>query len=454
MSHQLIDKIALNISQFRLFKEGENIFVGLSGGADSVALLAALIELGYHCSASHCNFHLRGDESDRDQSFCEQLCTDLGVELITADFDVHSRMVATGDSVEMACRALRFGFWKNLTAEKSPAVVALAHHLEDDIETFFLNAMRGSGVAGLKGMLPRRECFVRPMLNVTRQEILDYLSYKDLKYITDSSNLDNSFGRNKVRNIILPVINEGFPGAVASMHRTIEYLKEEYLFIADCLDMARDRYVNNDGIIDVASLLRSEKHPKFLLFSLMKESGFSMSQVMDILSLAAETDGRSFAGQIFTGRDISYVFDRGNLIPQPSAFDFCESIVDLSTPPFSMREMTAEAFREMLSQGRLDKEAIYLDSDVLCGSPLFRLRNWRVGDRFRPFGLKGSKLVSDLMKDAKLSAVEKRRLRILLRDDDILWVIGFRPSNLFTVTDRTRQVLEIKIKPFDASSAH
>ncbi len=445
MRDTLSEKVADNISSHALLKDGEKIIVALSGGADSVALLSICKELGLNCKASHCNFHLRGEESNRDEEFCRKLCRQLGVEITVTDFDVAKRMAATGESLEMACRNLRFGLWDGWIEEDRSRVILLAHHLEDDIETFLLNAMRGSGVAGLKGILPRRGNYLRPMLSITKTEILEYLSLRGLGYVTDSSNSDNSFKRNKIRNLILPQLCEYFPSAKPSFGRTLEILKEEYRYMTSCLEVARQRYVGEGGEINLTALLADESQPRIVLFNILKGEGFSMDVVDDILMVASSNGEKASGGQRFRSIGREYIFDRGFLRPSKSVPDEFSKLVSLDKSPFSLRKLSISEFQNLLTKRSLRKDCIYLDAEVLTGNPQFILRNWRIGDRMKPFGMKGSKLVSDLLTDAKISVDEKKRVRILLRGEgEILWVIGLRASDLYKITSGTREVLEVK----------
>ncbi|MDE5960388.1 MAG: tRNA lysidine(34) synthetase TilS, partial [Duncaniella sp.] len=202
---------------------GDTIIVGLSGGADSVALLSVMLELGYECVAAHCNFHLRGNESMRDENFCRELCRELSVELLTVDFDVSERCRHTGESVEMACRELRYDWWNGLINKGIGNLIAVGHHREDNVETFFLNLLRGSGLVGLKGMQPRSLNIIRPLLDTTKAEIISYLESRGLKYVTDSTNSSNEFKRNRLRNIVLPEFEQAFPGAMDAIATSISY---------------------------------------------------------------------------------------------------------------------------------------------------------------------------------------------------------------------------------------
>lgn len=421
-----IEKVAREAK--RLIDADSTVIVGLSGGADSVALLDLLFSLGYRCVVTHCNFHLRGDESDRDEAVARSHAARLGVEFIKTDFDVPERQKSAGESVEMACRSLRYEWWECLRKQLGNAVIAVAHHRDDNIETFFLNLMRGSGIAGLKGMLPRAGDIVRPMLGCTRQEIEEYCRGKGLHYIVDSTNLENDYRRNRLRNIIIPEIERQFPGAVEGIARSIRCLGDNYGFYRDCVKNAGEKYLSHDGSVDVAGIIGGEAHPRMVLFEILSSLGLNMTHVDNILNCASRS-GLTFG---------NYILDRGVLRPA-SGLTAVERVVSLTDDP--QFKVTVSP-RCDFSPTR-DPMTIYLDEKVLDGEPVFTVRPWREGDRLAPFGMKGTRKVSDLFSDAKLSIDEKKRVSILTRNDEILWVIGLRASRHFPVTPSTACFLTI-----------
>lgn len=445
MSGSFSIRIKEFISRHHLLKNDDRVVVGLSGGADSVALLSVLHELGYCCTAAHCNFHLRGEESMRDEVFCHELCAELDVQLMTIDFDVESQRQLTGESVEMACRRLRYEWWRKLIEEGIGTVLAVGHHREDNIETFFLNLLRGSGLAGLKGMLPRMADTVRPLLDVTRQDITDYLAEREIGYVTDSTNLLNDYKRNKLRNCVLPEFEKAFPGGLEAVLTSISHLQDNYELYSDYACILRNKYVAKDGSIDVNLIVASENNVRMVLFTLLSPSGINMTQVENMVSAMTDSDVMRTSGRIFTGTKIRYLLNRGRLIPiANSGTKKFAGKIDIFSEPFSVRRLQTEVFEEMRKNGRLRSDAIYLDNRVFDGNPNFELREWRKGDRMTPFGMKhGSRLVSDILSDAKYSLIEKQEVKLLTRNDEILWIIGLRTSDLFRVTSKTNEVIEV-----------
>lgn len=416
------------------------VIVGLSGGADSVALLVALVNVGVECVAAHCNFHLRGEESNRDYRHCRDLCRALNVKFLVKDFDVPARQAETSESVEMACRSLRYDWWRELINSGVGDYVAVGHHREDNIETFFINLLRGSGITGLKGMLPVNGQVIRPLLSLTRAQIEEYLSSCGYTWVIDRTNLENEYRRNKLRNIVLPVLEEEFPGAMDSIERSIEILRDTQSFYADAVSVAVGRYIRGNGDIDVRAMVESETHHVTLLYELLSEKEFSFSQIKNIID--GVRYGRS--GQVFEVREQEYVLDRGilHLVADDSCWQEVSSS-DLGELPLSVERLSAGEFFEMMKAKSLDRDSLYLDPSALEGDPVWSLRPWSKGDRISPFGMKGSRLVSDLFNDAKYSAVQKSSTPLLFRNQELLWVVGLRTSRHFQVKESSDYVIKI-----------
>ena len=427
------------------------IIVGLRGGADSVALLLSLHATGARCVAAHCNFHLRGEESDRDRLHCETLCHRLGIELLVRDFDVESRRAATSESVEMACRSLRYDWWRELLAAGHADYIAVGHHLEDNVETFFLNLMRGGGIAGLKAMLPVNNRIIRPLLDVSRQEIEEYVTSLGYTWVTDRTNLENIYTRNRLRNILIPMLEKQFPGAVESIVRSLGVLRENYSLYTDAVSQYADTYIDrnsSDGrvSIDIARLISERRAARPILHELLSPLGLTHSQIDNIYSCVSGEKSNALSGQTFDTRDTSYILERGILTGISKADETGgEVTVDITTPPFSVARLTYDEFDRIRRARAFDSRSIYLDSSVLDGNPVWTLRTWCQGDRLAPFGMKGTRLVSDIYSDAKLTAEQKRSTRLLFRNDTLMWVIGLRASRHFAVTPSSTEIIRITI---------
>ncbi|MDE6859150.1 MAG: tRNA lysidine(34) synthetase TilS [Duncaniella sp.] len=438
------------IAARHLLQKDDTILVGLSGGADSVALLLVLHNLGYDCVAVHCNFHLRGEESNRDERYCRDLCGSMGIRIEVKDFDVESYRKCTNESVEMACRTLRYSWWNSLIQKGAGTVIAVGHHKEDNVETFFLNMLRGCGLNGLKGMLPKSGNVIRPLLDVSRIDIENYLSENAITYVNDSTNFENEYSRNKLRNVILPELERMFPGAVNSISKTIRCLQGNYELYTDSVEELRRKYTSPDNGINLSKIVTDEPHPSMVLFELLYPMGFNMAQVSNILSSMDDSGTCLASGRQFISPVMTLLLDRDFLRPGrgvPEDVPTEAMNVSLSENPFSSTLISKVEFDKLRCAGELTSQSIYLDAKILDIPHEFSLRRWRSGDRLAPFGMKGSKLLSDIFNDLKIPVDKKNSIPVLLCDDMILWVVGIRVSRHFAVSESTRKIMVVTYNP-------
>ena len=391
---------------------GGNLIDALSGGSDSVALLSLLRSLGRECVAVHCHFGLRGAEADRDLEFSRGMARRLGAEFVSVRFNTRAMMADRGISAEMACRDLRYAFFERVRREPHADFIAVAHHSDDNIETFFLNLLRGAGLHGLRGMLPKSGRIIRPLLGFSRRQILQYLQEQGLDYITDSTNAESDFARNRLRNDVLPVLYRHFPDASAAIARSIAHLRGyEALF-----DQFRPRDLSLEEI-------RSSAAPSTLIHEQLAPAGFNSAQTEAMLTASS--------GSVFLSPTHRAEIDYGQLTVTP---------VDNGS---ARRPRLRGSVRPIAEFGAPQSGVLYLDSAAMEGSPRWELRPWRKGDRMRPFGMKGSKLLSDLFASARLTAAQRRAQHVLTRNDVIIWAVGLRASAHFPVTARSTEYIEI-----------
>lgn len=406
------------------------VLVALSGGADSVALLQVLLELGYDCHAAHCNFHLRGEESNRDERFVTELCLKLDVPLDVKHFDVPAYMQEHGVSLEMACRELRYEWFEQLINEHKCQCIAVAHHNDDNIETFFLNALRGTGIAGLTGMKPRNGNVVRPLLCVSRAEILDWLKSMSQDFVTDSTNLENDARRNRLRNVVLPAIYSEFDGSKDALLKTIENMTRCNDLYRESVGVMRNIVSEREGdtlTID-SEILNSFDNREMLLYEILKPLGFNYDQCRDMLTSAV---GRHFISSTHKASINRTTIEVGPLAENKEEIHIIDLDDEVVNEPIRLEisHVHGKRFSPTMVDG---KNVVAFSNEVLQCSEVL-LRHWREGDRFRPFGMHGSKLISDLFTDLKLSEKQKKEIWILEADGEILWVLGYRASQAFKV---------------------
>lgn len=417
-------KINQYIDEKQLFGRRAKVLVALSGGADSVALLRVLLALGYRCEAAHCNFHLRAEESDRDEQFVRRLCENLSVKLHVVHFDTVAYAARNHISIEMAAREMRYEWFEKLRLEVGAEVIAVAHHRDDSVETFLLNLIRGTGINGLKGIAGKNGAIVRPLLEVSREEVVGYLQKLDQDYVVDSTNLQDEYLRNKIRLNLLPLLREFNPSVSESIAETAGRLKDAASLYNNAIDAARRR-VTEKGHIHIERLL-AEIAPESLLFEILYPLGFNSMQVKDIFHSLAGQSGRRFVS-----KDWEVLRDRTHLLLRARA---PEEIPRLSV---EIRDLTPDF---VISR---DKQVAYLDADKLV-LPL-TIRKWQAGDKFVPFGMKGKKKVSDYLTDCKRSLFEKENQYVACSGEEIVWLIGERSDNRFRVTEETRRVAELRL---------
>lgn len=418
------DTVADFIEKEKLFARNDMILVALSGGADSVALLRVLLQLGYTCEAAHCNFHLRGEESNRDETFVRQLCREYQVPLHVTHFETLREAEERHISIEMAARELRYNWFEEVRQECGAAVIATAHHQDDSVETFLLNLIRGTGINGLRGIRPKNKNIVRPLLCLDRKEVIDYLKCIEQEYVTDSTNLQDEYTRNKIRLNLLPMMQEINPSVKESILSTAAHLDDAALIYKKGIEKARQRIQTTDGIC--ISLLKQEVAPETILFEILHPLGFNATQVKDIYR---SLDGQP--GKVFSSTNWYVVKDREFLliVQQQKAV---QPILNIEERTFTSDFIIPR-----------DPQTACFDADKLRHKLYLRL--WRQGDFFIPFGMKGRKKVSDYLTDRKFSILHKEQQWVLCCGEDIIWLVGERTDNRFRIDENTRNILIVRL---------
>jgi tRNA(Ile)-lysidine synthase len=430
------------IRQHHLFTPSAGVLVAVSGGADSVALLHVLVALGYHCEVAHCNFHLRGEESDRDELFVKNLAEKLSLPYYKTDFHTTQYASAKGISIEMAARELRYEWFERLRRELSLSVVAVAHHADDVVETFFMNIVRGTGIHGLTGIKPTQGTIVRPMLGVSREDVLAYLKENNLTHITDSSNMDEVYTRNKFRHTLIPLMQELNPSLRQTIQHEIERFREVEILYKERLAEITLQLVEPlaEGFSINVNLLQQQQAMPSVLYELLSPVGFSSQQIPQVIDLLSEASGKqifSVTHRVLKNRDKLIVSPLVEREPDEFKIDISQSLVE---KPLKMTIQVLPTERVVIKK---DKNHAYFDADLLQ-FPL-TLRHWRDGDSFFPFGMTGRKKISDYFVDCKYSLLQKEQAYLLLSANNICWVVGQRVDNRFRVGAGTKRVLCVEI---------
>ena len=415
-----------------LTKEGLQL-VALSGGADSVALLRVLLALDYRVEAVHCNFRLRGDESDRDEQFVKNLCQMHSVPLHLIHFDTEEYASLHQVSIEMAARELRYRYFDQLRQDIDAETVCVAHHRDDAVETFLINLLRGAGIHGLTGIRPRNGHIVRPLLCVSRQEILQYLDSIGQDYVTDSTNLQPDVLRNKLRLQLIPLLEQLSPGASDNIARSATYLSEaEKVYNASCSAFGAQWGLS-------LSTLKSFPSPLCVLHEWLSPLGFNRTQIDQILTCL---DGGS--GREFTSATHTLVIDRESILVEPISTPMKPLIIP---EPGNYRIDNQRLLKvESLSDITISKTANCTTLDISKVQFPLTLRPVHEGDAFYPFGMEGHRLISDFLTDLKRSVLDKRR-QLVVTDatGTIIWLAGLRTDNRFRVTPDTTTILRLSL---------
>lgn len=420
-------KVAQYIDNEHLLFPGNKIIVALSGGADSVALLRILHALGYICEAAHCNFHLRQEESDRDENFVKKLCETMNIPLHIIHFKTEQYATQKKISIEMAARELRYQWFAEIKYTTASNIIAVAHHQDDSVETILLNLIRGTGINGLLGIRPRNGDIVRPLLCINRKEIIDYLQRIGQEYVTDSTNLQDEYIRNKIRLNLLPMMQEINPSVKNSIIDTSNYLNDAALIYHKGIEKGRERAMEKENIR--INVLLKEPAPATLLFEILHPLGFNPAQIKNIFSSLRGQTGKQFISK----EGWRVIKDRELLLITQKE--------EIENPPFQLSREEKEYTQSFTIPH--EKEVACFDADKLQGELI--IRKWRIGDAFIPFGMKGKKKISDYLTDRKFSIFQKEHQWVLCCGETIAWVIGERIDNRFRIDERTKRIIIIKV---------
>ena len=443
--NKLLDNFQKYIAENDLTTTGDRILLTVSGGADSMVMLTLFVESGFtSIGVAHCNFGLRGAESDGDETLVAAEVARLGLPFYCKRFDTQAEMERTGESMEMAARRLRYAWFEELRRREGYDLVAVAHHADDSIETFFINLLRGTGLRGLTGISSHFGHIIRPLMFASRKEIHDYAQAHRIPFREDSSNQSTKYLRNKVRLGVIPRMREIHPKFTFLMRRNLRRLADAQHFIDHTIDCIRQVAVTSEGGVDTICVEQIDKsYPRgFVIYELLNSTYGFKGDVIDALCRALR---HGATGKRFYSREFVACIDRGNIVVTRIAEDDdCATLVERDA-------VRSYCGNSVLYYELCDVDAIatfgvppsvaLLDADLLH-FPL-ELRRWHEGDWFVPFGMAGHKKVSDYLIDAKVSMAEKQRQFVLVSGGDIVWLVGHRINDRYRITSQTDNVLRI-----------
>jgi tRNA(Ile)-lysidine synthase len=421
------------------FPELQNsmLLVACSGGLDSVVLTHLCVKANLTIALAHCNFGLRGTESNEDQRFVEMLASALHIPFYSTHFDTPGYVKEKKVSVQVAARELRYTWFNDLLKEESVDYVATAHHLDDSLETFIINLSRGTGIEGLKGIPEKSGQIVRPMLPFARAEIHAYAQEEQLQWREDSSNKETKYVRNKVRHQIVPLFKEVHPTFLENFKTTQRYLKDSATILENHLREVKQRLFKpyeNGFKISIEALTTLQPIMGYL-HGLFNAYGFTAWK--DIESLLT-----SMSGKEITSATHRIIKDREHILLQRiTGLDTSHYEVDILKgavkEPVSM---WIEIVTEITETGN---SILYVDKETLNSK--LTVRKCKKGDYFYPLGLQGKKKVSKFFKDEKMDTVAKENQWLLCSGDDIVWIIGRRGDDRFKVTPNTKKIVKFTV---------
>ena len=419
--------------------ESCTFLLAVSGGGDSVAMTHLFKECGLRFAIAHCNFHLRGDDSNEDMWFVQQLAADYGVQLFVKEFETLSIQKNSGKSVEMVARDLRYQWFEEVGQPFD--FVATAHHANDNAETLLLNLCRGTGLKGLTGIPAHNGRYIRPLLPFTADELRQYATRHHLPFRTDRTNFSEQYHRNKVRLAVLPKLTEINPDLIHTLSRDTQYFRQQYDFYQRLIATLEQKIVTTDGENVRISIQKLSENPdkELLLYEFLKKYNFTADKTRQ---LAQRLDGEP--GKLFFSETHCLLKDRDFLIIKKKEENTKDNEITISS--WEELEKLGFSVEPHEVNGSVpferDPNVLYVDAAKIS-FPLI-LRNWRTGDTFQPFGMYGTKKLSDLFKDAKSNRFDKQKTWLLCCKEQIVWVVGLRSDQRFCLDFDTKQFFKIK----------
>ncbi len=438
----MLQNFKTHIDNNLTFLKGSKLIVAISGGIDSVVLAHLCKSCNFNFALVHCNFNLRGEESDADEEFVLDLAEQLDVEVFVQNFDTQAYANDYKRSIQMAARELRYNWFEELAHNLKFDYILTAHHADDNLETFLINFTRGTGLNGLTGIPILNGNIVRPMLPFSSEEIENYTQENTIEWREDSSNSSRKYLRNKLRHEVVPILKDINPQLLESFQHTLNHLNDTADIVAESVDNIAQKAIvslDEDDVFFKVSEFKNLKNPKAYLFELLNEFGFTeWNDVVNLLDAQSGKQVFSSTHRLVKHRDylILSEFNHSNHSEEDIIIEQNHKSVETSIGTL--------VFKIVQKISENDPNTIYVDKDKLV-FPL-KLRLWRDGDFFCPFGMKGKKKISKYLKDEKLSLVEKERTWVLASNNEIIWVIGKRADERFRVEENTKRILKINLE--------
>ncbi len=451
----MIATVQKYILQNNLFNSGTPILVACSGGIDSMVLIEVLQKLNYKLAIAHCNFQLRGNESDEDEQFIQKFANEKKIPFHVIKFDTKTYKQNNDVSTQMAARELRYEWFEKIRKENQYHFIVTAHHLDDQLETILLNITKGTGIKGLTGMQPKNGFIVRPFLEISKQEILDYTNENKVAFREDSSNASDDYQRNLIRHQIVPQLQKINPSLHATMISFIDRMNDYEILSNEQIEVAKKKcYSEKNGIVEIKlGFIKTHKAGQTILFHLLKEFGFN-SDVVNQLFQSFKTLEKLKSGNQFFSETHRIVIDRKSLFIVPKNIEKENYLSFVQLP----NQIIFNNYKIQCSMVPINEVTIkpsnrysYFDADKI-EFPLM-IRYYKEGDYFYPFGMSkpktpgkaGKKKLSKYFKDEKFSLLDKDNTAVLFSGEKLIWLVGHRIDDRYKVTEKTKHVLKMVI---------
>ncbi|TXB65206.1 tRNA lysidine(34) synthetase TilS [Vicingus serpentipes] len=429
-----------HIKKSNLFSNSAKILLTVSGGKDSMAMLDLFYKAGFNISVAHCNFNLRGAESDADEQFVKVISEQNNILFFSKSFNTTEFAEKNKISIQMAARKLRYDWFEEIRLKHDIDYIATAHHKNDVAETMLINLTKGTGLSGLHGINKKSGKIIRPLLDFTREQIEDYVAKNNIEYREDKSNQNNKYTRNFVRLDVIPLLENINPNLIENLNQTANYIASTEFILAEKIQEEFKKCTEQNGnrILFDISKLKSLKNSITYLYYFLKDFGFNGTDFNNIIDAFDEQSGK-----IFLSKTHQILKDRDKLVLSEISIESNKEIIIHNIDELSKNGFFVEVYCN--DKGiKINKSSnyAYLDENKIK-FPLV-LRNWKEGDTFQPLGMKGKKKLSDFFIDNKIDVLTKQNIKVLTQKNKIIWVVGYRINDTFKIEKNTKNILVIK----------
>ncbi len=434
------------VNDSKLFTDGQKVLLAVSGGADSVCMTHLLHKAKINIAIAHCNFQLRGDESDNEEQFVKELALQLNIPFHVMHFDTKGYAELQKLSIQIAARELRYNWFENLRRQLDFDSIAIAHNADDAAETFFINLFRGTGIQGITGIRSKVGNIIRPLLFAHKQQIEEFCTQNNFEFRTDSSNNSDKYLRNRIRHKLFPMLSELAPNFEITMHENLSKFADAENIYNYALSILKnvivENDINGDCYINIEKLLETPA-PSTIFFEIIKNYGFSPKTANEIFQNIS-----GISGQFYYSTNFRLIKDREKFIINKIENKNVEHIYYIDPDSYNIINLPISISFEFIEDEAIeiikDKNLAFLDAEKLT-FPLI-LRKWKQGDYFQPLGMKGIKKLSDFFVDIKLSIPDKENCWLITSADQVVWIVGLRIDDRFKITSSTKRILKIEHK--------